>query len=134
MELADDALAAWIEEVRRTPPAPLDVAALRRPRERPRGPELDRVEDLLAPGDPPVPVRLYRPGPQPLPLVVFVHGGGFVFGDLESHDRACRRLARLAGAAVLAVDVPPRARASRARGDRGRRRGGGPAPGRARPR
>ena len=105
MELADDALAAWIEEVRRTPPAPLDVAALRRPRDRPRGPELDRVEDLLASGDPPVPVRLYRPGPQPLPLVVFVHGGGFVFGDLESHDRACRRLARLADAAVLAVDV-----------------------------
>ena len=33
-------------------------------------------------------VRLYRPGPEPLPLVVFVHGGGFVFGDLESHNRA----------------------------------------------
>jgi acetyl esterase len=105
VELADDALAAWVAEVRRTPPAPLDVAALRRPRERPPGPELDHVEDLVAPGDPPVRVRLYRPGAEPRPLVVYVHGGGFVFGDLESHDRACRRLARLADAAVLAVDV-----------------------------
>jgi acetyl esterase/lipase len=105
VELADDALAAWVQDVRRTPPAPLDVTVLRRPRERPPGPRLDRVQDLVAPGGPPVGVRLYRPGPEPLPLVVFVHGGGFVFGDLESHDRACRRLARLAVAAVLAVDV-----------------------------
>jgi acetyl esterase len=105
VELADDALAAWVEEVRGAPPAALDIAALRRPRARPRGPELDRVEDLEVPADPPLRVRLYRPGPEPLPLVVFVHGGGFVFGDLESHDRACRRLALLARAAVLAVDV-----------------------------
>jgi acetyl esterase len=38
------------------------------------------------------------------PLVVFLHGGGFVFGDLDTHDRLCRLLARHAGVHVLAID------------------------------
>jgi acetyl esterase len=38
------------------------------------------------------------------PLIVFLHGGGFVLGDLESHDVPCRILARHSGAHVLAVD------------------------------
>jgi acetyl esterase len=37
-------------------------------------------------------------------MIVFLHGGGFVLGDLESHDVPCRLLARHAGALVLAVD------------------------------
>lgn len=51
-------------------------------------------------------VRLYRgaPGSEPVPLVVYYHGGGFVIGDLETHDAVCRMLAAESGCAVLAVD------------------------------
>lgn len=54
-----------------------------------------------------VPVRLYRPAPAggaALPVLVFAHGGGFMLGNLDTHDRICRLLARLSGWAVLAVD------------------------------
>lgn len=56
----------------------------------------------------PIPVRLYRPaGARPeaiLPGLVFMHGGGWVFGDLESHDGFCCRLANGAGCCVVAID------------------------------
>ncbi len=39
-----------------------------------------------------------------LPLVVYYHGGGFVFGSVETHDHICRRLARQADAVVVSVD------------------------------
>lgn len=65
------------------------------------GAELAEVRDLDADG---VPVRLYRPaGDAPLPLLVFLHGGGWMFGDLETHDAMHRILADRAGCAVLAV-------------------------------
>lgn len=48
--------------------------------------------------------RHYRPAEQGAPLLVFFHGGGFVFGDLETHDSACRLICRDAGIHVLAVD------------------------------
>ena len=51
--------------------------------------------------------RVYRPhGPDDVrrPLVLFLHGGGFVFCDLESHDSFCRQLAREVDAVVVAVD------------------------------
>ena len=50
--------------------------------------------------------RLYRPpaGGTPAPLVVFYHGGGWVFGNLDSHDSACRLICRDAAVNVLAVD------------------------------
>ena len=51
-----------------------------------------------------MPVRLYRPTLQPRPLLVYCHGGGWTIGDLESHDRLCRQLARGADVAVLAID------------------------------
>lgn len=52
-----------------------------------------------------VAARLYRPSLDgPMPVVLFIHGGGWVTGDLETHDRVCRGLARRTGAAVLAVD------------------------------
>ena len=50
-----------------------------------------------------VPCRLYRPR-EGAPLLVHAHGGGFVFGDLETHDAHCRRLALATGWAVLAID------------------------------
>lgn len=56
----------------------------------------------------PIPLRGYRPqgaaGDEILPCVVFMHGGGWVFGDLESHDGLCCRLANQAGCAVIAID------------------------------
>lgn len=55
-----------------------------------------------------IPVRHYRPvGTNPtdlLPLLVYFHGGGWVVGDLESHDSLCRQLANAAECAVLSVD------------------------------
>ena len=66
---------------------------------------VDRVEDVDADG---VPCRLYVPdGAQR--TVVFLHGGGFVFGDVDTHDGQSRRLANRTRSAVLAVDYrrPP---------------------------
>lgn len=65
------------------------------------GVDIASVRDLDADG---VPVRLYRPGGDaPLPLLVFLHGGGWMLGDLDTHDAMCRHLADRAGCAVLAV-------------------------------
>lgn len=52
-----------------------------------------------------IPVRLYYPRlAADLPLIVFFHGGGWVTGSLETHDRLCRRLAKESGALLMAVD------------------------------
>lgn len=55
----------------------------------------------------PIPLRLYRPGAvgdTPQPATIYLHGGGWTIGDLESHDKICRRLAHGSGEAVIAVD------------------------------
>jgi acetyl esterase len=83
-----------------------DVATLRegtlaRAGMRTRGPELDSVTDLFA-GE--LPIRLYRPSAGALAVVVYLHGGGWTIGSLETHDRACRRLAAGSGCAVVSVD------------------------------
>ncbi len=69
-------------------------------------PDLAAVEDFAVPGPGgAVPVRLYRPSAKPgLPVMLFAHGGGYVVGSLDSHDRICRLIAERSGAAVLAVD------------------------------
>jgi acetyl esterase len=54
----------------------------------------------------PIPIRVYRAedaAPDP-PVIVFFHGGGWVVGDLDTHDGDCRMLARIARAVVVAVD------------------------------
>jgi acetyl esterase/lipase len=54
-----------------------------------------------------VPVRLYAPlgaGRRPRPALAFFHGGGWVAGDLATHDGFCRRLCAASGWRVLAVD------------------------------
>src|SRR5262245_10841985 len=52
-----------------------------------------------------IPVRVYRPkGDGPFPLLVFIHGGGFVAGNLETHDNACRYLCNRTPCCVVAVD------------------------------
>jgi acetyl esterase len=69
-------------------------------------PEIHAVENMFADGPAgPLALRLYRPDAMnALPVILFIHGGGFVFGDLETHDGLCRTLAREAGAAVMAVN------------------------------
>ena len=60
------------------------------------------VEDLTVAG---VPARLYRPtGDGPFPTLVFLHGGGFVIGDLDTHDQTCRSFCSGADVVVLAID------------------------------
>lgn len=83
-----------------------EVAAIRegiarRAAARTPGPDLPEVRNLRI-GE--LPARLYRPVAGPAPLVVYLHGGGWTIGSLDSHDRMCRRLADGSGAAVLAID------------------------------
>lgn len=63
------------------------------------------VQDLEVPGpDGPIAVRVYRPeSTEPLPVLVYAHGGGFVFCDLDSHDGLCRNLANRVPAVVVSV-------------------------------
>jgi acetyl esterase len=63
------------------------------------------VEDLSVPGaEGDLPARVYRPDETgPLPTVVFFHGGGWVIGDLETHDNVARAIARDSRAVVLSV-------------------------------
>lgn len=108
---ADRELAAFVTQP--SPVGTLDVAAMRsgiaqRAWARTPGPELDATSDLRI-GE--LAARLYRPLADATPLVVYLHGGGWTVGSLDSHDRMCRRLARDSGAAILAVDyrLAPRA-------------------------
>ncbi len=71
----------------------------------PRAP-LARVQDLLLPGGDGAlrAARLYAPSHERLPVLLYLHGGGFVIGGLETHDSLCRQLALRSGAAVVALD------------------------------
>jgi acetyl esterase len=57
-----------------------------------------------APDGTPLPARLYAPSHGHLPVLLYLHGGGFVIGGLETHDSLCRQLALRSGGAVLALD------------------------------
>ncbi len=75
----------------------------------PDAPEMAQVRDANATGSHgDIPLRIYRPlGGTPgatLPVLVYYHGGGWVIGDLDTHDTLCRELANGAGACVVAVD------------------------------
>jgi len=67
---------------------------------------LPKVEDLTIQGrNGDIPVRLYVPeNAQNAPVITFYHGGGFVIGNLTSHDKVCRRLCKMNQAFVVAVD------------------------------
>jgi acetyl esterase len=89
-----------------------DLAAARRTYLTERGywnadrPELAAVQnDTLSGPHGPIPIRLYRPSESGmLPVLVYLHGGGYVLGSLDTHDRVMRLLALKSGAAVLGVD------------------------------
>ena len=67
---------------------------------------LERVEDLRVPmpDGAALPARLYAPSRERLPVLLYLHGGGFTIGNLETHDSLCRQLAVRSGAAVVALD------------------------------
>jgi acetyl esterase len=64
------------------------------------------VQDIVVPGGAgSIPARIYRPeGSGPFPTVVYFHGGGYVIGNLDTHDNMCREICRGAQAVVLSVD------------------------------
>ena len=66
-------------------------------------------EDRFAPGPqggPEVRVRVYRPAgqPSPLPALLWIHGGGYVMGDIEQDDRLMKQLAKRIGCVAASVD------------------------------
>jgi acetyl esterase len=68
--------------------------------------EVGRVEDRRIPGPAgQIPVRIYTPaGNGPFGALVFFHGGGWVIGNLETHDAVCRELTAQAGCVTISVD------------------------------
>lgn len=118
--ITDPEVAAMLDMVRAGYPqvetmSAADVRAAFRAREKtPETPvEVGGVQDRevaaadYGAGDHAIPVRVYRPFDPvdggPAPVVVFAHGGGFVFGSLNSHDDFCRRMSRGLDAVVVAV-------------------------------
>ena len=70
---------------------------------------LPRVEDFHIPARDGyrMPARLYAPvkaGSAALPLLLYLHGGGFTIGSIATHDVLCRELARLSGAMVVSLE------------------------------
>jgi acetyl esterase len=97
------------------PPDKLSVEQAREQFRRTRIPFVARPQEVAAAKDVTIPghggglrIRAYRPqgsGPEErLPALVYFHGGGWVFGDLDSHDPLCRELSNLARCAVISVD------------------------------
>jgi acetyl esterase len=73
-------------------------------------PELATVKDITVDGGAgPIAARLYSPGKTPAPTVVYFHGGGWVAGDLFTHERQARTLALELEAVVVSIDYrrPP---------------------------
>lgn len=93
----------------RPPPSHVPLAKVRAAADAamtdPAPPPVAEIADATVSGDGgPVPVRLCRPVTEgTLPVIVFAHGGGFVWGSIATHDGICRRLALATGAAVVSV-------------------------------
>ncbi len=82
--------------------SPPEAREIRRAHLQPSAIEIPEIRDVDAGG---VPARLYRPSSdEGLALLVYFHGGGWVVGDLETHDSTARALAADSGQAVLSVD------------------------------
>jgi acetyl esterase len=113
-DLDPEIAAALAESLKLCGPAPWhlphDPAAARADQEKRRapwnlgGPVMRERRDLALdlPGRT-VPARLFVPEGSPRGLLVWLHGGGWVIGSLDTHDRLCRALAAGAGARVLSV-------------------------------
>lgn len=70
------------------------------------GPQPHRIENTSIPGPHgDIPVRFYYPNnEEQLPAIIYLHGGGFVVGNLDTHDRIMRILSERTGAIVVGVD------------------------------
>ena len=72
------------------------------------GPYVASVEDIKIPGGAGyIKARVYNPEPQasePLPVLVYLHGGGWVMCSIETHDALCRDLAKQSNIIVVSVD------------------------------
>jgi len=70
----------------------------------PRAP-LPRVQDLTIPSDDgaALPARLYAAGSEPRAVLLYLHGGGFTIGSIDTHDSLCRQLALQSGVAVVSL-------------------------------
>jgi acetyl esterase len=103
---------AMLERRREPRPETLTPAEARRRRRRlaavyaGRPAAVGAVEELEIDGAVPLRARHYSPGElgDSHPLLLYFHGGGFTYGDLETHDGVCRLLCGHAGAHVLAID------------------------------
>lgn len=105
-------LLSRIQRAQRTPLHAMSVADARRAYavgaevlDLPRAP-LARVENFTLPAadGTPLAARLYATTHQRVPALLYLHGGGFVIGGLETHDSLCRQLALRSGGAVVALD------------------------------
>ena len=72
----------------------------------PPGPTVDHVENVNIPGEGgAIAARIYRPAVQiPLPIVVYLHGGGWVVGSVAASDAFCRRVVDAVPCVLLSVD------------------------------
>jgi acetyl esterase len=70
------------------------------------GEPVHAVEDRRVPGPAgDIPVRVYKPSDRAaLPVLIWLHGGGFAIGDIESYDNLCRELCNAVGAIVVSVE------------------------------
>lgn len=67
--------------------------------------DVECTDTLITRPGSPLPIRIYRPShSEPLPVLVYFHGGGWVLGDLDSSDGICARLAKEAYSLVISVD------------------------------
>jgi acetyl esterase len=85
---------AYVNSRKALQPDPIDIAEIR---------------NLSMPGPAgEIPLRLYRSKPSTAgvlePVIIYYHGGGWVIGDLESHDTVCRELCARSGATLISVD------------------------------
>jgi acetyl esterase len=87
-----------------SPPEARVASAKSRRALNPDPPDIAEIREIKAEGPHgPIPMRFYRDGAGRGCLVYF-HGGGWVLGDLDSHDVVCRRIAKASGVAVISVD------------------------------
>jgi len=92
-----------------TPAEAREMSRQTRPAVQPDPPDMASVKNITVPAPHgAIPVRVYKPKTLAKaglePGLVYYHGGGWVIGDLESHDVACRQIATEAGMIVTAVD------------------------------
>jgi acetyl esterase len=103
LDLIEERAAPAVHE--QTPTEARESYRARRFFTQPDGAAVAEVRELTAPGPRgDIPLRLYRPAQSHGAVLVYFHGGGWVIGDLDTHDALCRDLAEQSGCVVVSVD------------------------------